>query len=123
MTPLPRRPLGRRGPEITRDGFGAWAIGGAWVFGWGPQDKGEALAAMRHGVELDVNWIDAAAVYGLGHSEGLVGRLLRQLPVDQRPYVFTRCGLLWDERDRMAEPRHVLKAPARCLRRISFRPH
>jgi len=110
MPPLPTRPLGKHGPEITRVGFGAWAIGGGgWAFGWGPQDDGEALAAMRHAVELGVNWIDTAAVYGLGHSEELVGRLLRELPVNRRPYVFTKCGLVWDQRDPMAEPRRILE--------------
>ncbi|MBI2615163.1 MAG: aldo/keto reductase [Gemmatimonadetes bacterium] len=110
MESLPTRKLGTHGPEITRVGFGAWAIGGGgWAFGWGPQDDDAAAAAMRHAVECGVNWIDTAAVYGLGHSEELVGRLLRELPMSQRPYVFTKCGLVWDPRNPMAEPRRVLK--------------
>jgi aryl-alcohol dehydrogenase-like predicted oxidoreductase len=109
-TNLPTRPLGSTGLEITPVGFGAWAIGGGgWSFGWGPQDDTASLAAMRRALELGVNWIDTAAVYGLGHSEELVGRLLRELPRADRPYVFTKCGLVWDDRDRMAEPRRVLK--------------
>ncbi len=106
LASLPTRKLGKRGPEITRVGFGAWAIGGDE---WGPQDDQQAIAAMRHAVELGVNWIDTAAVYGHGHSEKLVGRLVRELPVDERPYVFTKCGLVWDERDPLAEARRVLE--------------
>ncbi|MGE5278089.1 MAG: aldo/keto reductase [Acidobacteriota bacterium] len=107
---LPTRPLGPSGMEITRVGFGAWAIGGGgWAFGWGPQDDAASLAAMRRALERGVNWIDTAAVYGLGHSEELVGRLLRDLPPTERPLVFTKCGLLWDERDRMAEAKRSLR--------------
>ena len=107
---LPTRPLGTSGLEITRVGFGAWAIGGGgWAFGWGPQDDTESLATMRHALGLGVNWIDTAAVYGLGHSEEVVGRLLRDLPANDRPLVFTKCGLVWDEGDRMAEPRRTLE--------------
>jgi aryl-alcohol dehydrogenase-like predicted oxidoreductase len=64
---------------------------------------------MRHALKLGVSWIDTAAVYGLGHSEEVVGRLLRELPESERPLVFTKCGLVSDERDPMAEPRRVLK--------------
>jgi aryl-alcohol dehydrogenase-like predicted oxidoreductase len=107
---LPRERLGSSALEITRVGFGAWAIGGGgWAFGWGPQDDGASLAAMRHAVGLGVNWIDTAAVYGLGHSEEVVGRLLRELPASERPLVFTKCGLVWDDAQRMAEPRRVLR--------------
>jgi aryl-alcohol dehydrogenase-like predicted oxidoreductase len=102
--------LGSSGLEITAVGFGAWAIGGGgWHYGWGPQDDAASLAAMRHAIELGINWIDTAPVYGLGHSEELVGRLLRDLPRPERPLVFTKCGLLWDERDPMAAPRRSLK--------------
>jgi aryl-alcohol dehydrogenase-like predicted oxidoreductase len=106
----PTRPLGITDMKITRVGFGAWAIGGAgWTFGWGTQEDRDSIAAIRHAVESGVNWIDTAAVYGLGHSEEVVGRLLRELPASQRPLVFTKCGLVWDERDPMAEPRRILK--------------
>ena len=108
-TALPTRPLGSSGLEITPVGFGAWAIGGGgWAFGWGPQDDAASIAAMRHAVARGINWIDTAAVYGLGHSEELVGRLLRELPLADRPLVFTKCGLVWDERDPMADARRVL---------------
>ena len=107
---LPRRRLGSTGMTITTVGFGAWATGGGgWSYGWGQQDDSTSIAAMRHAIELGVNWIDTAAVYGLGHSEEVVGRLLRSLPLRERPLVFTKCGLVWDERNRMTEPRRVLK--------------
>lgn len=91
--------------ELTRVGLGTWAIGGGdWAFGWGAQDDADSIAAIRRGLERGINWIDTAAAYGLGHSEELVGRALRQLPDGDRPYVFTKCGLVWDEGDRRAEP-------------------
>ncbi len=108
--PLPTRPLGSSGLDITTVGFGAWAAGGGgWSFGWGPQDDEASLASMRRALERGVNWIDTAAVYGLGHSEEVVGRLLRGLPAADRPLVFTKCGLIWDERDRMKQSRRVLQ--------------
>ena len=107
---LPTRPLGTSGIDITTVGFGAWAIGGGgWAFGWGPQDDADSLAAMHHALELGISWIDTAAVYGLGHSEEVVGRLLRELRTADRPYVFTKCGLIWDDRDRMAEAHRILR--------------
>jgi aryl-alcohol dehydrogenase-like predicted oxidoreductase len=106
---LHTRPLGQTGMDITTVGFGAWAIGGAdWAYGWGPQENADSVAAIRHAVERGVNWIDTAAVYGLGHSEELVGRALRELPEASRPYVFTKCGLVWEEGDPRAEPRRFL---------------
>ena len=114
-TTLPTRPLGQSGLQITTIGFGAWAAGGGgWAFGWGPQDDDASVAAMRHAVEHGVNWIDTAAVYGLGHSEEMVGRLLRELPRDEHPLVFTKGGLVWDAADRM-------RPPARDLRPASVR--
>jgi len=107
---LPSCPLGSSGLQITRLGFGAWAIGGGgWAFAWGPQDDTDSLATMRHALALGINWIDTAAVYGLGHSEELVGQLLRQLPRSERPLIFTKCGLLWDEREPMTPARRVLR--------------
>jgi len=112
---LPTRPLGRTGLQITTVGFGAWAAGGGgWSFGWGPQDDADSLGAMRRALELGVNWIDTAAVYGLGHSEQVVGRLLREVPPGQRPLVFTKGGLVWDQ----ASP---MTAPAQNLRPASIR--
>jgi len=106
---LSTRPLGGSGLNITRVGFGAWAAGGGgWAFSWGPQDDAASLAAMKHALDAGVNWIDTAAVYGLGHSEEVVGQLLRGLPPADRPFVFTKCGLAWSDQDRMAKPRRVL---------------
>jgi aryl-alcohol dehydrogenase-like predicted oxidoreductase len=107
---LPTRPLGSSGLAITRVGFGAWAAGGGgWSFGWGPQDDEDSLAAMRRAIERGVNWIDTAAVYGLGHAEEVVGRLLRDRPAAERPFVFTKCGLIWDPRNPMVQSRRVLE--------------
>ena len=85
--------LGETGLEITRVGFGAWALGGGgWEFGWGPQDDDDSIAAIHHALELGINWIDTAAAYGFGHSEQIVGRALRGL--SERPYVFTKASLV-----------------------------
>ena len=109
-TTLPTRPLGSSGLEITTVGFGAWAAGGGgYAFGWGPQDDDASVAAMRHAVDRGVNWIDTAAVYGLGHSEEVVGRLLRELPASDRPLVFTKGGMVWDEADRLRQPQRDLR--------------
>jgi aryl-alcohol dehydrogenase-like predicted oxidoreductase len=94
---------------ITRIGFGSWALGGGgWSFGWGPQDDADSIETMWHAIELGVNWIDTAAVYGLGHSEEVVGKLLRDLPEAGRPYIFTKCGLVWNPQHPMTEPARVL---------------
>jgi len=92
-TSLKTTQLGQTDLEITRVGFGAWAIGGGgWEFGWGPQDDEESIAAIHHALEQGINWIDTAAAYGFGHSEQIVGRALEG--VAERPYVFTKCSLL-----------------------------
>jgi aryl-alcohol dehydrogenase-like predicted oxidoreductase len=94
-TQLKTTELGNTGLQITRVGFGAWAIGGGgWEFGWGPQEDDASIAAIEHALELGINWIDTAAAYGFGHSESVVGRALAGLGTAQRPYVFTKCSLL-----------------------------
>jgi len=94
---LKKRPLGSSGIEITTVGLGTWAIGGGgWLFGWGKQDDDASIAAIRRGVELGINWIDTAAIYGLGHSEEVVRQALAGVPASQRPLVFTKCGLTAD---------------------------
>jgi aryl-alcohol dehydrogenase-like predicted oxidoreductase len=101
------RKLGNSDLHITRVGFGAWAIGGSgWQFAWGSQDDNESIAAIHGALELGVNWIDTAAVYGLGHSEEVVARALREWR-GSRPYVFTKCGLSGDAN---GEVRKVLSA-------------
>jgi aryl-alcohol dehydrogenase-like predicted oxidoreductase len=90
------RKLGNSDLHITPVGYGAWAIGGSgWQFAWGSQDDNDSIAAIHRSLELGVNWIDTAAVYGLGHSEEVVGRALKDWR-GSRPYVFTKCGLRWD---------------------------
>jgi len=90
------RKLGNSDLNITRVGYGAWAVGGSgWQFAWGSQDDDDSIAAIHRSLELGVNWIDTAAVYGLGHSEEIVARALKSWSGPQ-PYVFTKCGLRWD---------------------------
>lgn len=92
------RPLGNSDLSITPIGFGAWAIGGGgWAFGWGEQDDADSIASIHEALDLGINWIDTAAVYGLGHSEEVVATALAGMPPDRRPYVFTKCGRVWDE--------------------------
>src|SRR5438309_10213556 len=94
---MQKRQLGNSDLQITPVGFGAWAIGGSgWEFGWGEQDDKASVAAIHRALELGVNWIDTAAVYGMGHSEQIVGFAL-QTWTGPQPYVFTKCGLRWDE--------------------------
>ncbi|NTV25119.1 MAG: aldo/keto reductase [Chlorobiaceae bacterium] len=89
------RILGRTGLEISALGMGTWAIGGTgWAYSWGSQDDGEGIAAIRRAVDLGMNWIDTAAVYGLGHAEELVGKAIKGLP--DPPCIFTKCSLVWD---------------------------
>jgi len=90
------RQLGNSDLHLTRVGFGAWAIGGGnWEFGWGAQDDEESVRTIEHALDLGINWIDTAAVYGLGHSEEIVARALRN--VAKKPYVFTKCSMRWTE--------------------------
>ncbi|WP_243774650.1 aldo/keto reductase [Actinomadura barringtoniae] len=110
--------LGRTGMEITRLGFGSWAVSGSgWTFSWGATDDTESIAAIRHALDAGVNWIDTAAVYGLGHSEELVGKAIADLPEADRPYVFTKVGLVWDPDDPSAAPRRIMK-PASVRREL-----
>lgn len=94
---MKKRPLGNSDLEITPIGFGAWAVGGDWKFGWGEQDDRDSIAAIHRALELGVNWIDTAAVYGLGHSEEVVAKALAEWPHD-RPLVFTKCGMVWNDK-------------------------
>ena len=82
--------------NLTTVGLGTWAIGGPWQFGWGPQDDTEAVAAILKALDLGINWIDTAAIYGCGHSEELVGIALKQTKA--RPIIATKCSLLWNEK-------------------------
>jgi aryl-alcohol dehydrogenase-like predicted oxidoreductase len=91
----PLRTLGNSDLQLTPIGFGAWAIGGGnWEFAWGPQDDAESIAAIHRALDLGVNWIDTAAIYGLGHSEEVVGRALKSHS-GPKPLVFTKCSMRW----------------------------
>ena len=99
---MEKRRLGNSNFEITTLGFGAWAIGGPWQFGWGEQDDSDSIAAIHEGLEAGMNWIDTAAVYGLGHSEEVVARAVREWSGD-KPYLFTKCERAWGD-DRVVTP-------------------
>jgi aryl-alcohol dehydrogenase-like predicted oxidoreductase len=115
MTPLATRRLGRTGYDISTVGAGSWAIGGSeWKYNWGAQDDASSVRALRRAIALGVNWIDTAAVYGRGHSEEVVGQAISAIPVAERPFIFTKCGLRWSDSDIFGEP-------LRCLRPDSVR--
>jgi len=91
------RRLGKTNLELTVIGFGSWAIGGGgWRISWGPQDDSESIAAIKKALDLGINWIDTAAIYGLGHSEEIVGKAIKG--ISKRPIIATKCGLVWDEK-------------------------
>jgi aryl-alcohol dehydrogenase-like predicted oxidoreductase len=114
------RKLGDSDLAITPIGFGAWAIGGGgWAFGWGAQDDQDSIAVIREAIDLGVNWIDTAAVYGLGHSEEVVARALEG--VSRRPYVFTKCGRIWDDSGKIGKSLKAESVRKECeasLRRL-----
>ncbi len=115
------RRLGNSSLSLTPIGLGAWAIGGDWKFGWGHQDDSDSIATIRRAVERGLNWIDTAAVYGLGHSEAVVGRALRDIPERERPYVFTKCSLVWDDSGNVSHslaPRSIRAEVESSLRRL-----
>lgn len=94
---MQKRQLGNSDLHITPIGFGAWAIGGGnWEYAWGPQDDNDSIATIHRCLELGINWIDTAAVYGLGHSEEIVAKALKGR--SEKPYIFTKCSLVWDEK-------------------------
>lgn len=115
------RKLGNSDLRITPVGFGAWAIGGSgWEFAWGPQDDADSIAAIHRALELGVNWIDTAAVYGLGHSEEIVARALKEWR-GARPYVFTKCVLRWSEKGKIWKefsPESIRRECEDSLRRL-----
>jgi len=103
---MQKKRLGNSEMELTPVGIGAWAMGGGgWAFAWGPQDDDQSIAAIREALDHGVNWIDTAAVYGLGHSEEVVARALEGR--SNRPYVFTKCARVWNEKGEIGK---VLKA-------------
>ena len=118
---LEKRQLGTTDMYITPVGFGAWALGGGdWVYSWGPQDDAESMAAIHRTLDLGINWIDTAAGYGLGHSEEVVGKTISGM--SQRPLVFTKCSLVWNEKGQFLDSlkresiRHECEASLRRLK-------
>jgi aryl-alcohol dehydrogenase-like predicted oxidoreductase len=116
---MTRKRLGNSDMDLTRIGVGAWAIGGGgWQFGWGPQDDRESIDAIHAALERGVNWIDTAAVYGLGHSEEVVARALNEWKGD-RPYVFTKCERVWNEKREISSSlRQIRRECEDSLRRL-----
>ncbi len=115
-----KRILGKNGPELTVVGFGAWAIGGPWEFGWGPVDDEVSVKAIQRALDLGINWIDTAAVYGLGHSEEIVAKAIK----GKRSEVFiaTKCGMVWDENRKVRihlGPSSIRKEIENSLRRLN----
>lgn len=107
---MQKKRLGNSDMEITPIGIGAWAMGGGdWQFSWGPQDDSDSIGAIHAALDAGVNWIDTAAVYGLGHAEEVVGRALKER--SDKPFVFTKCERCWDENRRIFG----------CLKRDSIR--
>lgn len=93
---LKTRILGKNGPALTVVGFGAWAIGGPWEFGWGPVNDADSIAAIKRALDRGINWIDTAAVYGLGHSEETVAKAVGGMR--HRVFIATKCGMIWDSK-------------------------
>lgn len=120
-TTLPTRPLGRTGINITPLGIGAWAMGGNM---WGPQDDADSIAAIRHAIDNGINWIDTAAVYGNGHSETVIGQALKEMPADNRPFVFTKGGIVRDSQGlnprRIGERAHLRAELEASLQRLQL---
>lgn len=122
---LTTRRLGTTDLEISTIGLDAWAIGGGvWAYGWGQSDESDSVAAIHHAVDLGINWIDTAAVYGLGRSEEVAGRALRTIPASLRPLVFTKGGMItdrdrpYDEPERNLSPRSIRREVEASLRRL-----
>jgi aryl-alcohol dehydrogenase-like predicted oxidoreductase len=114
-----KKKLGNSDLELTPIGFGSWAIGGDnWQFSWGPQDDNDSIAAIHKALDLGINWIDTAAVYGLGHSEEVVSRALKK--TSQKPYIFTKCGLVWDEKREVSNSlKQIRREVEDSLRRLA----
>jgi len=112
------RQLGNSDLQITPIGFGAWAVGGGdWEYAWGPQDDDDSIAAIHRALDAGINWIDTAAVYGLGHSEEVVARAVKGL--SSKPYIFTKCSLVWDgDRKITRTYKHIREEIEGSLRRL-----
>ena len=118
------RTLGTTDLQLTTVGLGSWAQGGGdWGFGWGPQNDVDSMAAIRRSLELGINWIDTAPVYGLGHAEEVLGRTLKEIPVGQRPIIATKCGRGWHDKQTIfpnLEPQAILEEVDTSLSRLGI---
>ena len=110
--------LGNSDLHLSPIGFGAWAIGGGdWAFAWGPQDDNDSIAAIHNALDLGINWIDTAAVYGLGHSEEVVARALKT--ASHKPYVFTKSSMVWDDKREITNSQKQIRRECEAsLRRL-----
>lgn len=115
---MDKRQLGNSDLQLSPIGFGAWAIGGGdWAFSWGPQDDNDSIAAIHKAIDLGINWIDTAAVYGLGHSEEVVGKAIKS--ASQKPYVFSKCAMVWDEKREITNSlKQIRREAEESLRRL-----
>ncbi len=115
------RKLGDSDLKITPVGLGTWAIGGEGGFSWGPQDDVDSIATILEAVEQGINWIDTAAIYGLGHAETIVARAMKQISGDKKPYIFTKCSLVWDDQRKVShnlEPGSLRREVELSLKRL-----
>ena len=114
----PTKQLGNSEMRLSSIGFGAWAIGGGdWQYGWGPQDDADSIAAIHATLDAGINWIDTAAVYGLGHSEEIVGKALKE--TSEKPYLFTKAGMTWGEDRQIVQTLTKIRAEVeQSLRRL-----
>lgn len=116
---MKQRQLGKGGPILSEIGLGTWAIGGPWDWGWGPQDDRESVRTIHQALDVGINWIDTAAVYGLGHAEEVIAGALGDLR--EEIYLATKCGLVWDSRGRVRNnnrPESIFKEAESSLRRL-----
>jgi aryl-alcohol dehydrogenase-like predicted oxidoreductase len=116
---MKKRMLGKDGPELSVIGLGAWAMGGSWEFGWGPVDDKESVKTIHRALDFGINWIDTAAVYGLGHSEEVVGEALRG--IRDEVFIATKCGMVWDEKGTVTKslrPESIRREVEASLRRL-----
>ena len=116
---MDKKQLGNSDLHLSPIGFGAWAIGGGdWAFAWGPQDDNDSIAAIHKALDLGINWIDTAAVYGLGHSEEVVAKALKTS--SHKPYVFTKCSMVWDDKREITNSQKQIRQECEAsLRRLN----
>ena len=117
---MDKKQLGNSDLHLSPIGFGAWAIGGGdWAFAWGPQDDNDSIAAIHKALDLGINWIDTAAVYGLGHSEEIVAKALKTS--SHKPYVFTKCSMVWDDKREITNSQKQIRQECEAsLRRLNL---